>query len=77
MKIYFAAALSLLIFFISAICLQIFLSKKENKWYGLVFAIVLFLIMPIICWIFFPIHFYQRRKFKTNKELEKMNIQDL
>ncbi len=78
-KIFFVilAFLSIALIFSGIVVLQMFLSKKENKWYGLSFAIVLFLIMPLLGWVFFVIHFYQRKNFKTDKELEKMNIQDL
>ncbi len=88
------------------VCLQIFLSKCKNKWFGLVlpvnclaysflaiFAItaydgmntagiaalfaVTFLITNIPTAVLLVIYFACREKFKPNKEMEKMNIQDL
>ena len=88
------------------IWLQIFLSKKENKWPGLVMPIISFLfgllyplnmVVPsegvtvgfiiemIIVWalgniptfVLLAIYFRCREKSKKNKQLEKMNIQDL
>ena len=88
------------------IWLQIFLSKKENKWPGLVMPIISFLfgllyplnmVVPsegvtvgfiiemIIVWalgniptfVLLAIYFGCRGKFRKNKQLDKMNIQDL
>ena len=88
------------------IWLQIFLSKKESKWPGLVMPIISFLfgllyplnmVVPskgvtvgfiiemIIVWalgniptfVLFAIYFGCREKFRKNKQLDKMNIQDL
>lgn len=88
------------------IWLQIFLSKKESKWPGLVMPIIAFLfgllyplnmVVPsedvtvgfiiemIIVWalgniptfVLFTIYFGCREKFRKNKQLDKMNIQDL
>ncbi len=95
-----------LILLVGIVLLQIFLSKRESKWPGLVLPILSFLfgllyplnmIMPsggvtigfvfqmIVVWllgniptfIFFAIYFGCREKFRKNKQLNKMNIQDL
>ena len=88
------------------VCLQIFLSKREKKWPGLVLPVVAFLfgllyplnmvvpseginvgfiIQMIIVWlmgniptiILLAIYFGCRGKQRRNKQLDKMNIQDL
>lgn len=88
------------------ILLQIYLSKRESKWPGLVFPIISFifsLLYPLnmitpsdgvttgfvfqmlIVWllaniptiIFLAIYFGCREKKYRNKQLEKMNVQDL
>ena len=99
-------ALVILLFIAGVIVLQIFLSKRESKWPGLVLPIVAFLfgllyplnmIAPsegvtvgfifqmILVWllgniptiILLAIYFGCRGKKYRNKQLEKMNIQDL
>lgn len=96
----------LLIIMVGCIWLQVFLSKKESKWFGLMLPFISFvysLIMvfgiavfddmtgwDIFCLVsstFFKtniptliliaIYFSCREKIKRNKELEKMNVQDL
>ena len=88
------------------VCLQIFLSKRESKWPGLVLPILAFLfgllyplnmvapdegvtvsfiIQMLIVWlmgniptiILLAIYFGCRGKQRRNKQLDKMNIQDL
>lgn len=88
------------------VCLQIFLSKRESKWQGLVLPILAFLfgllyplnmiapdegvtvsfiIQMLIVWIMgniptiilLAIYFGCRGKQRRNKQLDKMNIQDL
>ena len=88
------------------ICLQIFLSKRESKWPGLVLPILAFLfgllyplnmvapdegitvsfiIQMLIVWIIgniptiilLAIYFGCRGNQRRNKQLDKMNIQDL
>ena len=88
------------------VCLQIFLSKRESKWPGLVLPILAFLfgllyplnmiapdegvtvsfiIQMLIVWIMgniptiilLAIYFGCRGKQRRNKQLDKMNIQDL
>ncbi|HCT90739.1 MAG TPA: hypothetical protein DF613_05060 [Lachnospiraceae bacterium] len=88
------------------IALQIFLSKRENRWPGLVLPIIAFLfsllyplnmvtpsggvtagfiVQMIIVWlegniptfVFLAIYFGCRGKQRRNKQLDKMNIQDL
>lgn len=88
------------------IILQIYLSKRESKWPGLVFPIISFLfsllyplnmvapsegvtvgfiVQMIIVWllgniptiVLLAIYFGCREKKRRNKQLEKMNIQDL
>ena len=95
-----------LMFLAGIILLQIFLSKKENKWPGLMLPIISFLfgliyplnmvvpsdgitagfiVQMIMVWllgniptiIFLTIYFGCRGKQHTNKQLDKMNIQDL
>ena len=95
-----------LVFFAGIIWLQIFLSKKENKWQGLMLPIISFLfgliyplnmvapsdgitagfiVQMILVWllgniptiIFLTIYFGCREKQHKNKQLDKMNIQDL
>ena len=91
---------------VGIVCLQIFLSKRESKWPGLVLPILAFLfgflyplnmiapdegvtvsfiIQMLIVWlmgniptiILLAIYFGCRGKQRRNKQLEKMNIQDL
>jgi len=88
------------------ICLQIFLSKRESKWPGLVLPVLAFLfgllyplnmiapdegitvsfiIQMLIVWligniptiILLAIYYGCRGKQRRNKQLDKMNIQDL
>lgn len=88
------------------VCLQIFLSKRESKWPGLVLPVLAFLfgllyplnmvapsegisvsfiIQMILVWIMgniptivlLAIYFGCRGKQRRNKQLDKMNIQDL
>ena len=95
-----------LLFVAGMIMLQIFLSKKENKWPGLVMQIIAFLfgllyplnmVAPstgvtagfvfqvILVWllgniptiILLAIYFSCREKRRRNKQIDKMNIQDL
>jgi hypothetical protein len=94
------------LFFIGSIFLQIFLSKRDSKWPGLVlptisffFSIIailgmffygdesimqviikllmVFLVSNIPTSILVAIYFSCRGKVKKNKEIDKMNIQDL
>ena len=91
---------------VGIVCLQIFLSKRESKWPGLVLPILAFLfgllyplnmiapdegvtvsfiIQMLIVWIMgniptiilLAIYFGCRGKQRRNKQLDKMNIQDL
>ena len=91
---------------VGIVCLQIFLSKRESKWPGLVLPILAFLfgllyplnmvapdegvtvsfiIQIFIVWvmgniptiILLAIYFGCRGKQRRNKQLNKMNIQDL
>lgn len=91
-------------FFIVIILLQIYLSKRESKWLGLVLpaisfffsiigvlfvpesvsttyiiigSIIVFLLLNIPTIILIAIYFACRKKIKRNKEIDKMNIQDL
>ena len=95
-----------LMFLAGIILLQIFLSKKENKWPGLMLPIISFLfgliyplnmvvpsdgitagfiVQMIMVWllgniptiILLAIYFGCRGKQHKNKQLDKMNIQDL
>lgn len=95
-----------LLFIAGVILLQVFLSKKESKWPGLVLPILAFLfgllyplnmIAPskglnasfifqmILVWllgniptiVLLTIYFACRGKQRRNKQLDKMNIQDL
>lgn len=93
-----------IIFLAGIIILQIFLSKRENKWLGLILpaisvifsiigalglafydsteqiiigCIVVFLLWNIPTAILAAIYFACREKIKKNKEIDKMNIQDL
>lgn len=95
-----------LLLFACAIALQVFLSKKESRWAGLVLPVLSFLfglliplnmitppegvtagfvVQMILVWllgniptiIFLAIYFGCRGKRRRNKQLEKMNIQDL
>ena len=96
----------LLMVLAGGICLQIFLSKKENRLYGLILPIISFLFsfsvlfniaalngediwisvgsgvlgfiaanIPTI--VLMAIYFSCREKFRRNKELRKMDVQDL
>jgi predicted RND superfamily exporter protein len=98
--------LLLIIFLGGIIILQVFLSKRENKWLGLILPIIsimfsiltvlglafygnqstveiifqlimVFLLSNIPTIILLAIYFACREKFKKNRELDKMNIQDL
>ncbi len=98
--------LVVLLFIAGAIVLQIFLSKRESKWPGLVLPIIAFFFgllyplnmaapsegiaagfifqMILVCLsgniptiIFLAIYGGCREKQRRNKQLEKMNIQDL
>ena len=95
--------LVVLLFITGVIVLQIFLSKRESKWPGLVLPIISFLIsfiyplnmaIPsvggfvfalILGWlianiptiVLLTIYFACRGKQRRNKQLDKMNIQDL
>ena len=91
---------------IGVIWLQIFLSKKDNKWLGLILPIVAFLfgllyplnmvapsdgvtvgfiMQMLLVWllgniptiVFLLIYISCRQKKNRNKQLDKMNIQDL
>ena len=91
---------------VGVILLQIYLSKRESKWPGLVLPIISFLfgllyplnmvapsegatvgfiVQMVMVWllgniptiIFLAIYFGCREKKRRNKQLEKMNIQDL
>jgi hypothetical protein len=95
-----------IIFLAGIIILQIFLSKRENKWLGLILPIInvifsiiavlnmailgnesiiqiifqdiiVFLLCNIPTIILIAIYLACREKFKKNKEIDKMNIQDL
>lgn len=95
-----------LLFIAGVIVLQIFLSKRESKWPGLVLPIIAFLFgllyplnmaapaggvtagfifQMILVWllgnvptiILLAIYFGCRGKQRRNKQLDKMNIQDL
>lgn len=95
-----------LLFIAGVVVLQVFLSKRENKWPGLVLPIIAFLfsllyplnmIVPaegvnagfifqmILVWllgniptiVLLTIYFACRGKQRRNKQLDKMNIQDL
>ena len=95
-----------LLFIAGVIVLQVFLSKKESKWPGLVLPIIAFLfgllyplnmIAPsegvnagfifqmILVWllgniptiVLLTLYFACRGKQRRNKQLDKMNIQDL
>ena len=88
------------------VCLQIFLSKRESRWPGLVLPVLAFLfgllfplnmiapdegitvsfiIQMLIVWfigniptiILLAIYYGCRGKQRSNKQLDKMNIQDL
>jgi predicted RND superfamily exporter protein len=98
--------LLLLIFLGGIIILQVFLSKRVNKWLGLILPIIcvvfsiltvlglavysyqstsdsifqfimVFLLINIPTIILIAIYLACREKFKKNKELDKMSIQDL
>ena len=95
-----------LFFIVGVVYLQIFLSKRESKWPGLVIPIIsflfgllyplnmvapsegvtlVFIVQMIIVWIlgniptiiFWAIYCGCREKRRRNKQLDKMNIQDL
>lgn len=95
-----------LILLVGIIMLQIFLSKRESKWPGLVLPMISFLfgllyplnmmappegvtagfvVQMIIVWligniptfVLLAIYFGCRDKYRKNKQLDKMNIQDL
>ena len=98
--------LFLIIFLAGIIVLQIFLSKRVNKWLGLILPIIsimfsiltvlglavydnqstaeiifqlimVFLLSNIPTIILLAIYLACREKFKKNRELDKMSIQDL
>ena len=98
--------LIVLLFIAGVIVLQVFLSKRESKWPGLVLPLIAFLfglLYPLnmvapsegvtVCFIFqmilvwllgniptivlMAIYWSCRGKQRRNKQLEKMNIQDL
>ena len=95
-----------LLIIVGIILLQVFLSKRESKWPGLVLPIITFLFgllyplnmavpsegatagflfQMIFVWVlgniptivFLAIYFGCRGKQRRNKQLDKMNIQDL
>ena len=95
-----------LLIIVGIILLQVFLSKRESKWPGLVLPIIAFLfgllyplnmvapsegatagfiLQMIFVWVlgniptivFLAIYFGCRGKQRRNKQLDKMNIQDL
>ena len=92
-----------LVILVGVILLQIYLSKKESKWPGLVLPIISFLVsfiyplnmaIPsvggfifalVLGWlianiptiVLLTIYFACRGKQRRNKQLDKMNIQDL
>lgn len=95
-----------IIFLTGIIILQIFLSKRENKWLGLILPVIgimfsvmgvsglavydtqstgatifqlimVFLLSNIPTIILLAVYFGCREKFKKNRELDKMNIEDL
>lgn len=95
-----------LLIFAGLVFLQIYLSKKENRWIGLMLPIISFVMsfilsfgqivthdnvttssggLIIATWLLFNIptvvfiliYFACREKRRRNKQLEKMNIQDL
>lgn len=101
-----ANVIILILFLIGIIALQIFLSKKESKWLGLVLPVInmffsviavlgraffgseslgqiviqivsILLMFNIPTFILLAIYFACREKRKKNKEIYKMNIQDL
>ena len=98
--------LIVLLFIASVIVLQVFLSKRESKWPGLVLPLiaflfgllyplnmvapsegvtVVFIFQMILVWllgniptiVLMAIYWSCRGKQRRNKQLEKMNIQDL
>jgi len=98
--------LILLMVLVGIVFLQIFLSKRQSKWPGLVMPIISFLfgllyplnmvapsegitigfiIQMIVVWllgniptfILMAIYLGCRDKFRKNKQIDKMNIQDL
>ena len=95
-----------LLFIAGVIALQVFLSKRENRWPGLVLPIISFLfslLYPLnmtapsegasvgfvmqMLWVWLlgnvptivllAIYFSCRKKNRRNKQIDKMNIQDL
>jgi predicted permease len=95
-----------IIFLAGIIILQIFLSKRDNKWLGLILPVIsimfsvmgvlglavyenqstvatifqlimVFLLSNIPTIILLAVYFGCREKFKNNRELDKMNIEDL
>jgi len=95
-----------IIFLAGIIILEMFLSKRENKWLGLVLptinvifsiraglgeafhggesnteaimkTVLVFLVWNISTGFLFDIYYVCREKLKKNKEINKMNIQDL
>ena len=99
-------ALVIFLFVAGVIVLQIFLSKRDSKWPGLVLPIIAFLFgllyplnmmapsdaaatgfagQVVLVWfvaniptiVFLAIYFGCRKKQHRNKQIDKMNIQDL
>ncbi|MBU9721291.1 MULTISPECIES: hypothetical protein [Bacillaceae] len=88
-----------LVVIVGTVLLQIFLSKKENKSFGLILpmisvffsiivvlnllsptfaeVLVTFLLANIPTAVLMAIYYAFRSKWKKNKQIEKMNIQDL
>jgi hypothetical protein len=96
----------MMLFLTGVVLLQVFLSKRESSWPGLVLpginvliavlfnlnmavfpnqstfqvitqAIFVFVVCNIPTAILLAIYYASREKFKKNKEISKMNIQDL
>lgn len=91
----------ILLLFIAMTLLQIFLSKRKDKFIGLVLPILIFirslytvfslwirnvigreifvyfLFVNIPTIVFVMVYLISRKKIKINREIEKMNIQDL
>lgn len=101
-----ASLISALALLAGIVLLQIYLSRRESKWPGLVFPIVSFLsslsyplamavpsegatagfiVQMVMVWllvniptvVFLAIYFACHEKPRRNKQLDKMNIQDL
>ena len=103
---YVSSFFIMLLFVFGAVLLQIFLSRRESSWPGLVLPginvliavlfnlnmavfpsqstfqvitqfIFVFILLNIPTAILLAIYFASRENFKKNKEMSKMNIQDL